>query len=332
MHPNALTLPSFTRTNNLPAFAYLSCSAFGFDRGLCEAIFSGELTAGGLTVPTYIDDPEGFDPNGWLLVSGNVFSSEPSIVADGLDATYADEIIVGVEHELLRRTSLGLTYVDKKTKDIFEDTCEGNIGGPSPDAACDFYVMDNLPELRRNYSAWVLNFESRYKDWLHLLASYTYSDSKGSVEYNQNAGTDFDFFPDHYQNRYGYLSDHARHRVKLNGFVDLPLGFTIGIDTYWDSPYTYEAREASDIYGEVFLEPRGSREANSLYRLDLEARKAFRVGPTSMQIIGSVLNALGDEQVLQVCDRIEGCGSVELGGALDYRQPRSYEVGFRVEF
>ncbi len=332
MHPNALTLPSFTRTNDLPGFAYLSCSAFGFDRQSCEAIFGGELTAGGVTVSTFIDDPEGFDPNGWLLVSGNIFSSEPSVVADGLSATYADEIILGVEREIMRRTSIGLTYVDKETNDIFEDTCEGNIGNPSPDAGCDFYVMDNLPELRRDYTGWILDFESRYTDWLHLLASYTYSESKGSVEYNQNAGTDFDFFPDHYQNRYGYLSDHAQHRIKVNGYIDLPLGFNLGIDAYWDSAYRYEAREASDIYGEVFLEPRGTRSANDLYRLDLQVAKGFRVGPTNMQVIAAVLNALDDEQVLQVCDRVEGCGSVEIGGSLDYRQPRSYELGFRVEF
>ncbi len=63
--------------------------------------------------------------------------------------------------------------------------------------------MANLPELTRDYSGFVLEYSTRTFDWLTLNASYTYSDSKGSQEYTQNAGVDFDVYPAHFENRYG---------------------------------------------------------------------------------------------------------------------------------
>lgn len=332
MHPNALTLPSFARINNLPSFAYLSCEANGIPGPICEGQFGGDLTASGITVPTWIPDPTGFTPDGWVLVPGNVFSSAPNIVDPDLEATYADALVVGFERELGRRTSAGLTYVSKETEDIFEDTCNGNfpVVGGSDD--CDFYVMTNLPGLRREYEGVILDFESRFTDWMHVLASYTYSESKGNVEYTQNAGVDFDVFPVHFDNRFGYLADHARHRVKVNGFVDLPLDFTVGVDAVYSSAYRFNVLEAVAPYGDEFVESRGAGEANDLYRLDLQVAKGFEVGGIRLELIGAVLNALDDEQVTAVCGRVAGCADVSLGGPLTFRQPRFYEAGFRIEW
>lgn len=332
MHPSALTLPSFARINSLPSFAYLSCEANGIPGPVCESQFGGELTAGGITVPTWIPDPTGFTPDGWVLLAGNVFSSAPNVVDPDLEATYADELVVGFERELGRRTSAGIAYVNKETKDIFEDTCNGNFPVVGGSDACDFFVMTNLPGLRREYEGVILDFESRFTDWMHVLASYTYSESEGNVEYTQNAGSDFDVFPVHFSNRFGYLSDHARHRVKVNGFVDLPLDFTVGFDASYSSAYRFDVLEAADPYGDQFLEPRGSGEANDLYRLDLQVAKGFELGALRLELIGAVLNALDDEQVTEVCDQVTGCANVSLGGPLEFRQPRFYEAGFRIEW
>ena len=332
MHPNALSMPDFARSGNTPTFFYLSCTANGLDRELCESIFTGELTAGGFTVPTWTLDPDGVDPAGWVLVPGNVFSSSPNQIAPGLEPTVAEELILGVERELTRRTAISFSYIDKETEDIFEDTCNGNLPTPSADAPCDFFVMANIPGLSREYTGYLLGFESRATDWLHVLASYVYSESKGNVEYTQNAGSDFDIFPDHFENRFGFLEDHQRHRAKLNGYVDLPLDFTVGWSSYWSSGMHFEAREAHPISGEIFLEPRGTRESDDLYRLDLQVSKGFEIGPLRLQVIGAVLNVLDDEQVLEICNRVEGCGDVQLGEGIDFRQPMSFEAGFRIEF
>jgi hypothetical protein len=332
MHPNATTLPNFARTNNLPSFAYLSCSAFGFGREDCQDIFAGDITAGGLTVPGWLLDPQGLDPNGYLLVEGNIFSSQPGQVVSDLDAMYAETLVVGIERQIAPRTSIEVSYVEKKTRDIFEDTCDGNVPTPNANAACDFYVISNFDSLRRDYEGFLVRFESRGIDWLTLQASYTYSKSKGSIEDTQNAGIDYDVFPEHFDNVYGYLSDDRRHRVKINGAVELPLDFTVGFAGLWGSEFAYSKTHPVDPYGTEFVDPRGSFRADDTFNIDLEVRKAFQLGPVRTAVIATLQNVTSEESVTQVCENEDGCGSVDFGGALNHARPRRYQVGLRFEF
>ena len=71
------------------------------------------------------DDPEGWDPYGWF--SGYwIYGSEPDQIDPSLNATVAEEFIISYERALAPHTSIELSYVDKKTTDIIEDTCNGN--------------------------------------------------------------------------------------------------------------------------------------------------------------------------------------------------------------
>ncbi len=336
MHPNALTLPSFARVNSEPTFRWLACSWPWF-RGTslgagCRDRYPGTRQIGGHTVSNWIADPDGFDPHGWFY--NRTFSSEPSVIADDVDPTYADTLIVGIERELMRRTSLTLTYVEKKTRDILEDTCNGNLTKASADADCDYYVMGNLPGLARDYNGFILTLESRATDWLWLVASYTHSESKGNIAATQNSGSAFDYYPDHYVNRYGYMGDHRKHRVKINGYVDLPLDFSLGFDGYYSSPGVYTLNRASEEYGRVFTEPRGSRRFEKAYGMDIRLTKGFDLGNRMrFEVIGVVYNILNDEQPATVCSRVEGCsGGVETHETLSWGRPQRYEVGVRFEF
>ena len=118
-------------------------------------------------------------PNPATAYVGGYYS--PFLIASsGLEATYADTLILSAERELFRRTSLELTWVDKETADIFEDTCDGNLGGVRvPGHACTNFALANLPELRREYQGAILQAESRALDWLHVVSSLTWSESKG---------------------------------------------------------------------------------------------------------------------------------------------------------
>ncbi|HET9768278.1 MAG TPA: TonB-dependent receptor, partial [Thermoanaerobaculia bacterium] len=338
MHPSATTLPSFARTASSPTSVYVSCSLVGASsREECEEFLG----------PT-IADPDNTDPNGFFLNS--VQSATPNVIQAGLDPTYADELIVRLERQLLPRTSVTITYVDKDTKDIFEDTCIGNAeDGFSPTADCSTFEMANLGNdvLRRDYKGAILTFESRAKDWLHVLASYTYAKSKGSVEYTQNAGADFDHFPEHFDNTYGYLSDDRRHRVKINGYALLPWDLTLGVDAFWSSAAAFDHvrtptqfGDGSGGYGVEYIDPRGSHRGNTNYQLDLELKKGFTFGSVRAFLIGSVFNVLDSERVTGRCER-DIC-TLEAGtpnehevGFLEptaFQVPRSYEVGVRLEF
>ena len=343
MHPNALTLPNFARVNSAPTVRYISCSrygnAFGIPPAQCAALNPGSVNIGGYNFDWHLDDVDGTDPFGYFLF--DAFSSTPSQIDPNLDPMYTEEYILGVEHAFAPRTSVELSYINREWNDIFEDTCNGNVGAPpSPDADCDFYLMANLPGLERDYEGYILRLESRDIERLHVVGSYTFADSKGAVGYTQNAGVDFDVFPDHFVNRYG--RDEREHTVKVNGFVDLPLDFTVGFDGSWASEFYWTPFATAPSYGSQFTEPRGNREGDDLWQLDLELSKYFTFGDVRARLIGTVFNVFSEEAVTARCGQqafaADGsvvnstCGSIPFGEATSWQTPRRYEVGFRLEF
>jgi hypothetical protein len=336
MHPNALTLPSFARSEQAPTDFYFACARIG----ATSAAECAELGALFFGHDEVIQDPLARDPFGFVLAQR--IASLPNEVDPGLSAMYADTWTIGVERQVADRTSVELQYVGKETDDIFEDTCDGNFPVVGGSDSCDFYVMANLPAATREYEGIILRVESRAFDWLNLAGSYVYSKSEGSIEDTQNAAADFDIFPLHFGNTFGYLSDDRRHRVKLNGFVRLPLDFSLGFDAFWSSPFSYSVVEAVDPYGERFVEPRGSRRAEENHQIDLELRKGFRLGGVEAQVIATVLNVLDQERATSVCEDViaggdgalePACGDgIAVGDPLTFQQPRRYEAGLRFSF
>jgi hypothetical protein len=201
--------------------------------------------------------------------------------------------------------------------------------------------MTNLPQLKQDYNAFIVKLESRTLDWLTVLASYTLSESKGNASF-LGRQDDFNVYPWHWENRYGYMWNHYLHNLKINGYVLLPLDFTIGFNAGWRSAFRWTPqKDRFDIpemlYGSYFTEPRGSREGASYPWLDLQISKGFRIGPTHLDLIVSVLNVLSQETVTGVCDMVSGCGEidgipVDLGDPTDWETPRRWEVGLRLTF
>ena len=104
--------------------------------------------------------------------------------------------------------------------------------------------------------------------------------SKGSIDYSQGSRWNVDVYPWHYDNIYGYLWDHQKHRVKLNGFFNLKGDWNIAFDARWSPPppgsRTRTGATTLEIpRGRHLLEPRGSREGHSDYQLDLQLSKGF---------------------------------------------------------
>src|SRR5262249_44199128 len=152
------------------------------------------------------------------------------------------------------RSALDLTYVYKKTRRILEDTCIENLHGLTPGPRfldCPYKVLTNPAAARRDYHGLVLRFDGRAGDRLHLVASYSWSISKGSVESTGGSGSEFDVYPVHFANTYGYLYDDVRHRVKLKGFVKLPARFSVGFNAVYQSPFAYSVLQAlaPPLYG-----------------------------------------------------------------------------------
>jgi outer membrane receptor protein involved in Fe transport len=334
MHPNDLVLPQWATVHSLPTDEFVSCRYFGLTAAQCQAAAASNGTQ-------WSAGPNTWGPAGWYLY--NVFGSQPSQVVHGLKPTYADEWNIGFEREIANRTSLGLTYIRKETKDIFEDTCDGNVPTPTAGGDCSYYIMSNIPGLRRDYEGVVLNLESRATDWFHLLANYTWSKSQGNVEGDLNEGTDYDIYPYLWQNRYGYLSDDRRHRVKVSGYFLLPDQFTVGFTGFWSAAFAYDLLTnnadpdyQSLAYGDVYLAPRGSFRANSNYQFDMQISKGFKLSGVNLQLIASIINLFNSQRPIGVCEYKLGCqsgtASYVWGQPDAWQTPRQYEAGFRIEF
>lgn len=368
MHPSSLVLPEFLRASDYTYYLYYSSEFLGWYFGMtpeevCE--FFGPC------------DEEGYIMWYEINLAGN--KGDPN-----MRPTYADQFSIGIEREIFPRTGLELTYVQKRTKDILEDSCYGydENGNPidpidyidDPDTwanyyydKCQFFYMRNNPYAKRYYYGYILKLESRYKDWFHVKMDYTYSKAYESVGYTQHAGTDFDL-PIHYINRYGYAPLDNRHYLKLNGYFFLPYDFSIGFNAFFRTgrPYQkytdrYGHQGEGDFppkptYGTYFLEKRGSRRLNSIWWIDFQVTKGFRIAESiKAKAILSINNLTNNEFVLARCGRWwstdpneEGAGyascgyavtelypdgyPVNFGDAYAWMTPRSYEIGFRIEF
>jgi hypothetical protein len=264
---------------------------------------------------------------------------------------------------------------------------------------CDSWLIVNMPGLEREYDAWIVRFEGR-KGWGHLMASYTFADARmNSISGPSNYATwNADFFPVGFYNKYGQFG--RQHRVKLNGYALLPKGFTVGVDGYWSSPRLLWVRsscgsfreaggfrstsdqmaalgidrstlaycttpDGADLDESIIHSPGGSVESGSLWQLDLQLSKTFRLGAVDLQAILTVYNLFSQEQEWECCvntmaflqdtdsdgnglfyqdddptapyyDEYYGAdGSpvlVPVGETLSYLDPRRYEIGFRIEF
>jgi hypothetical protein len=341
MHPANASIPGFMRTTRPQYREYYSCTVFwrlylGYPTRTVEQCQQFAEDAG----REYRRDPVNWDPAGWIF--GRIFAGGRTEIDPDLGATYADEWVVSYERALWDRSSVEFSYVNKKTRDVIEDTCRGNFyDGPSYDADCGAFLIFNHP--KRNYQGAVLRFETRTVDWLTLLASYTYSHSRGSADSRHYFWGDWDRYPENWVNMYGYLNNQRRHRVKLNGFVLLPADLTIGVNAFWAddyryAPYANSGDDPSIRGGERYEEPWGNRKANDNHQIDIQISKGIALGAVRLELIGTVHNLLSSEQPVDVCWHISGCGNPEgegivpLGAPIDWQKPRSYELGLRVEF
>ncbi len=264
-----------------------------------------------------------------------------------LMAPYSDQFILAYETQIAPQIALEVTYVDKESGDLIEDTCIGNSWAygqgefPSLDdpstwtlsANCGDWLIVNMPVYERTYQAGILKLEAR-KSWGQVVASYTYSESKGNNESGPRhyAYGDGDYFPVNFYNMDGWLSDQRDHRLKLNGYFVLPYRFTIGYDAFWSSPgyqtitSTCSAftaapgrRSTADQMTELGIDPatmaycttpdgfnfganytinhtpRGAVETKGVWQLDLQVTKGFKVGNMEVEGILTVYNLFDQE-------------------------------------
>jgi len=181
-----------------------------------------------------------------------------------------DEFTAGIWHELLKDFSLGINFIYKNKKNIFEDglyapdtdewwSHKDQAGAqkywvpftavvPSEDygdRTVTFYVpkndvpdffrrASNLPELKRKYLALEFLFNKRMADGWQFSGSVVYSKAYGNIGvwFTESHGwSDAANSPNYFVNKYGRLSMDIPLQIKLMGTVKLP--FRIFLSAYY---------------------------------------------------------------------------------------------------
>ncbi len=174
---------------------------------------------------------------------------------------YTDELIVGIQHELMRDFSVGINYVYKKKKNIVEDVLYDRATGrywytyeqapdwwvpfktiipakdifPAKEVTVYFpsnnapktvwYRMTNVPEGERKYQGVELIFNKRMSQGWMLGGSIVLSKFEGNLggDYGSSWGWSGGYDnPNWFVNRYGRLDFDRPLLIKLYGTVTLP--------------------------------------------------------------------------------------------------------------
>ena len=209
-----------------------------------------------------------------------------------------DEYTAGIWHELFENFSLGVNFIFKDKKNIFEDGLYApdtdewwyhmdQAGAkkywvpftaivPSQDygdRTVTFYVRKNdapdifertanLPELRRKYLALELLFNKRWADGWQFSGSVVYSKAYGNLEvwFTDSTGySDAASNPNAFVNTYGRLGTDNPLQIKLMGTVKLPFGILLSSYYRYDSGWPW-VRSVS------IMPPRSWCEDNNAYR------------------------------------------------------------------
>jgi hypothetical protein len=164
------------------------------------------------------------DPNGDLyrLTSYTVQDPNVKYYADDIKCPYMDEIIAGIEHEVIKDFRLGFQFIYKQNKDITEDVDAANgydatklddkgrpiwkpytvtdpgwdgkfgtsddkeltVYGLADYVPTPYFLGSNPPGCERKYIAGVLTFEKRMSNKWQLSGSILYSAFKGNADHD----------------------------------------------------------------------------------------------------------------------------------------------------
>lgn len=219
-----------------------------------------------------------FDSTNWHTYSEDT-ANDRNLIDPDLKPEYTDEISVGIRHDLTSDISVGITYTNRRTRDLIEDVGlftddDGNIvwtyrggvkndfSGLDPRESYDprddgrdyshqLYWITNADGNRRDYSGFDIMASIRKQQW-ELMANYTWSEAKGTVIEGPPGAAGIAQFSGLYdtyytsQNLYGELPWSCRHYLKLAGFYRFDLTdwyeMSFGMNAFLRSGYAYSKR------------------------------------------------------------------------------------------
>lgn len=276
-------------------------------------------------------------------------------VAQDTKGQYISEAILGAEYELMADFKMGLNWVHRDMPRAIEDmSTDGgtnyiignpgeNFDGEADRLDAEAMTIENDPmgnqsyaellrsradQLRsiknfdkpvRNYDAIQVTANQRFSKNAMMLASYTYSRSKGnfpglfSTETGQldpNLTSMYDL-PDLMANRFGAMGLDRPHNLKVDGFYQVDLKkaglITMGASFRGQSGIAHNTLGAHWAYGadESYLLPRGSTNRSPFtWQADVKATYGRRIGKSqSVDVFVDVFNLFNNQEELDSDER-----------------------------
>lgn len=286
------------------------------------------------------------------IIDGAVLGGGTEYVSPSMRGQYINEIILGAEYELMADFKMGVNFVARNLPVAIEDVSTNGgqdylITNPGEDfsgEAADLrmqaeQVRESNPDLAdlydgradqlddvsnfdkpvRDYQAVQLTAQQRFSKNALLLASYTYSRSKGnfpglfSTETGQldpNLTSMYDL-PELMSNRYGAMGLDRPHLVKIDGFYQFDLKkagmLTFGGSFRGQSGIAHNALGRHPLYGldESYLLPRGSQ-PRSPFTTTVDAKVSYgrRMGKSNtIEAFIDVFNVLNSQDETDADER-----------------------------
>ncbi len=304
-----------------------------------------------------------YDGGEWLLDSSVAGGISQYTIDKNLKQTYMDQLTFGIERELIKDLSLGVTYIRRQN---YNQIAAVDIGGIYEKVQFDetrftnqtFTVWDQLNDRgdskffitnpkkgdyptveftpSRKYSCIEILLNKRFSNNWQMMASYIYSKATGNINNAQSTGagrpTMFEK-PNNQIYSQGNLSADPTHMLKIQGTVVLPLAINLNVnfqlitgDAY---AKTFKLPASVDSNRTViFLEPRGSRRYPTSTSLDMRLEKTFKLDETKkLGFIVDVFNVF-NQGVVTSYEYL----ATNFEQVLAITKPRGFRAGMRFWF
>jgi len=263
-------------------------------------------------------------------------------MADGIKHPYMNQFTVGVERELFKDASVGITYINRSWKNIIglynlkSDFVPYDVYVPELDKTYQIfqqtedtvglteYIIANIAKGQpwisvnpyRKYWGLEFMFNKRFSNRWQLLLSYVYSKAAGTMdnEFGHDVGwserddlTTAD--PNYWINAEGRSTYDPTHMLKVQGTYVLP--FDISFSAYFRAitGNTWTTRYRTDYLNQgrvtFYAEPRGSNHYDVASILDVRLEKVFNLAKRyRLGVILDAFNVLNADTITNWASRI----------------------------
>lgn len=273
-----------------------------------------------------------------------------------------DEFTMAVEQALMKDLTFSLTYIYRTGRNFIQDVnttgqyLETSFVDPGTGKTVNVWLQTNPGDNKfiytnpqtggaydvvkvdpsKKYQGLQFVLNKRFSDNWMLVASYTYSLSKGTFS-TQFGGTQPGIYgmyndPNSQTYAYGSPNDDPTHMFKLHGTAALPFGILFGANFTLMSGTTYTQQLPVMLpQGLMYirLEPQGSRRLQSYSSLDFRLEKQFKIGDTFMVgVFADGFNLLNRSVPVAV---LANAGA-SFETPISLSDPRAFRAGVRFSF